>query len=135
MPRFFLATAAASGLLSVALGAFAAHGLKHKLAENLLSAFQTGVEYQMYHALALLAVAILARLAPRPLADCQRLAVCFRNLVVQRQFIRPGPDRRARLWPRHPRRGPVFFTRLGLPVHCRLPTHEVVCDHDRSIPT
>lgn len=66
MPRFFLATAAASGLLSVALGAFAAHGLKHKLAENLLSAFQTGVEYQMYHALALLAVAILARLHPGP---------------------------------------------------------------------
>lgn len=64
MPQFLLATAAAFGFISVALGAFAAHGLKHKLADNLLSAFHTGVDYQMYHALALLAVAILTRLHP-----------------------------------------------------------------------
>ncbi|MBU2884412.1 DUF423 domain-containing protein [Gilvimarinus agarilyticus] len=64
MPQLILATAAAFGLIAVALGAFAAHGLKHKLADNLLSAFQTGVEYQMYHALALLALAILVKLTP-----------------------------------------------------------------------
>ena len=40
------------------LGAFAAHGLKSKLTESLLSAFETGVTYQFYHALALMALAL-----------------------------------------------------------------------------
>lgn len=64
MSQLMLACAAASGFIAVILGAFAAHGLKHKLADKLLSAFTTGVEYQMYHALALLAVALMAKLYP-----------------------------------------------------------------------
>lgn len=60
MVRVFLLIAALSGLLAVVLGAFAAHGLRGKLDINLLNAFQTGVQYQMYHALALLAVALLS---------------------------------------------------------------------------
>lgn len=44
------------GLLGVALGAFAAHGLRSRLPVDLLEIFETGVRYQMYHALALLAV-------------------------------------------------------------------------------
>jgi len=43
-------------LVAVALGAFAAHGLKARLSVELLATFETGVRYQMYHALALLAV-------------------------------------------------------------------------------
>lgn len=56
--------AATSGLLAVILGAFAAHGLKGKLAANLFSAFETGVQYQFYHALALLLVALLYQQFP-----------------------------------------------------------------------
>ena len=41
----------------MALGAFAAHGLKATLAPEMLSAFETGVRYQMYHAFALFAAA------------------------------------------------------------------------------
>ena len=41
----------------MALGAFAAHGLKTTLAPEMLSAFETGVRYQMYHAFALFAAA------------------------------------------------------------------------------
>ena len=41
----------------MALGAFAAHGLKASLTPDLLAAFETGVRYQMYHALALVAAA------------------------------------------------------------------------------
>ncbi len=59
MAKHFLLLAAASGLLAVILGAFGSHGLRGKLDANLLSAFQTGVEYQFYHTLALLAVALL----------------------------------------------------------------------------
>lgn len=64
MAQVFLAFAAAFGFLAVGLGAFAAHGLKNSLSESLLQAFRTGVEYQMYHALALLAIALLLRLQP-----------------------------------------------------------------------
>jgi uncharacterized membrane protein YgdD (TMEM256/DUF423 family) len=41
----------------VALGAFAAHGLKGHLTPELLAVFETGARYQMYHALALCAAA------------------------------------------------------------------------------
>jgi uncharacterized membrane protein YgdD (TMEM256/DUF423 family) len=41
----------------VALGAFAAHGLKGRLTPELLAVFETGARYQMYHALALCAAA------------------------------------------------------------------------------
>lgn len=59
MPHFILAFAAFNGLLAVALGAFAAHGLRNRLAPDLLDVFQTGVQYHMYHTLALLGVGIL----------------------------------------------------------------------------
>ncbi|ROQ21622.1 uncharacterized membrane protein YgdD (TMEM256/DUF423 family) [Marinimicrobium koreense] len=61
MAAVFLVLAALFGLLSVMLGAFAAHGLKARLPASALSAFETGVQYQMYHALALLAVVALLR--------------------------------------------------------------------------
>jgi uncharacterized membrane protein YgdD (TMEM256/DUF423 family) len=58
MDRFFFVTACLFGFLGVALGAFAAHGLKSQLDANLLVTFETGVRYQMYHAFALIAVAM-----------------------------------------------------------------------------
>ena len=54
-----LVMAAANGFAAVGLGAFGAHGLKNKISENLLSAYQTGVQYHFYHTLALLGVAVL----------------------------------------------------------------------------
>jgi uncharacterized membrane protein YgdD (TMEM256/DUF423 family) len=55
--RLFFGLGALSGFIAVALGAFAAHGLKARLAPDLLGTFEVGVRYQMFHALALLAVA------------------------------------------------------------------------------
>lgn len=49
--------AALFGVLAVAMGAFAAHGLQGSLSAGQLAAVQTAVQYQMWHALALLAVA------------------------------------------------------------------------------
>ena len=51
--------AAAAGALAVVLGAFGAHGLRGRIEERLFETFQTAVEYQMYHSLALMMVAIL----------------------------------------------------------------------------
>jgi uncharacterized membrane protein YgdD (TMEM256/DUF423 family) len=59
MQQLFLSFATISGFLSVCLGAFAAHGLKHRIAAESLAIWQTGVQYQMYHALALLGVGLL----------------------------------------------------------------------------
>lgn len=66
MARVWLITAAAYGLLAVALGAFGAHGLRAKLAPEMMAVYRTAVEYQFYHALALLAVALLALRATSP---------------------------------------------------------------------
>jgi len=57
MDRTFAALGALSGFVGVAAGAFGAHALKARLAPDLLAAFHTGAQYQMYHALALLAAA------------------------------------------------------------------------------
>ncbi len=54
------AIAALNGAMSVAAGAFGAHGLRDKLEARHLEIFETGARYQMYHALAMLAVAWLA---------------------------------------------------------------------------
>lgn len=59
MMQIFGAIAALLGGLSVAGGAFASHALQGKLPERAIEVFGTGIRYQMYHALALLAVAIL----------------------------------------------------------------------------
>ncbi len=59
--KLWLILGAVNGFLSVALGAFAAHGLAGKVGEKELAAFETGARYHMYHALALLAVAWLAQ--------------------------------------------------------------------------
>jgi uncharacterized membrane protein YgdD (TMEM256/DUF423 family) len=65
MHKSFLFAGALFGGLAVALGAFGAHGLQNVTAdEAILHIFQTGVQYQMYHALALLAVAILYEKIP-----------------------------------------------------------------------
>jgi len=48
------------GFLGVALGAFGAHGLRTRLGPEMLAVFETGVRYQMYHALALLVLGALA---------------------------------------------------------------------------
>lgn len=58
MARIFLMIAAVSGFFAVIIGAFAAHGLKQTLSPELVDVVKTGVQYQMYHALALLLVAI-----------------------------------------------------------------------------
>ena len=57
MDRLFFALGSLFGGLGVALGAFGSHLLRGRLPADLLANFETGVRYQMYHALALLAVA------------------------------------------------------------------------------
>lgn len=57
MERTFFALGAGVALLGVALGAFGTHGLMGSLSPADLATFETGVRYQLIHALGLLAVA------------------------------------------------------------------------------
>ena len=60
-PRAILTAAALTGAAAVVLGAFGAHALRGSLDEHALATWHTAVDYQFWHALALLAVGVLAR--------------------------------------------------------------------------
>jgi uncharacterized membrane protein YgdD (TMEM256/DUF423 family) len=64
MGRVFLGLGAMSGFVAVAAGAFGAHAVRDRLSAEYLAVFETAARYQMYHALALLAVALLLSLRP-----------------------------------------------------------------------
>ena len=64
MDRTFLLLGAVAAFLAVTLGAFGAHGLRARLSPEMMAVFQTGVQYHMAHALALILVsAIMGRMA------------------------------------------------------------------------
>ncbi|MBG0841597.1 DUF423 domain-containing protein [Ectopseudomonas toyotomiensis] len=69
MARLWLLLSAFTGFTGVSLGAFAAHGLKHRLTPEYLAVFQTGTHYQLIHALALFGVGLLAMHAPGRLVN------------------------------------------------------------------
>ncbi len=61
MHSTFIKTAVVLGALAVALGAFGAHAIKQRVSDAAINIFETGVRYQFYHVIALLAVGILFR--------------------------------------------------------------------------
>jgi uncharacterized membrane protein YgdD (TMEM256/DUF423 family) len=75
MPSW-LAIGSALGGLGVALGAFGAHALRARVSPERLAVWQTATEYHLVHALALLAVGLLLRIAPQAPA-AQAAGVCF----------------------------------------------------------
>lgn len=60
MPQLFLISGAISCLISIVLGALAAHALKAKLEPNALESFQVAVDYQMSQGLGLILIALIA---------------------------------------------------------------------------
>ena len=65
MANPLITMAAVNGLLAVMLGAFMSHSLERTITTELLTVFQTGVSYHMYHSLAALAVGILSHIFPK----------------------------------------------------------------------
>jgi uncharacterized membrane protein YgdD (TMEM256/DUF423 family) len=64
MDKTFLLLGAVAAFLAVVLGAFGAHALRARLSPEMLAVFQTGVQYHIYHALALILVsAIMGRMS------------------------------------------------------------------------
>ena len=75
MDRKIISTGAVLGMIAIILGAFGAHALKKVLSIEELSTFETGVRYQMYHALFLMLIGIINELS-------QKAKKIIYNLVV-----------------------------------------------------
>lgn len=56
MNKLILVTASILGMVAIVLGAFASHSLKGLISTESIQTFETGVRYQMYHAIVLLFV-------------------------------------------------------------------------------
>jgi uncharacterized membrane protein YgdD (TMEM256/DUF423 family) len=69
MERLFVIIGAISAAMGVGAGAFGAHALRAKLEPRMLEVFETGARYQMYHAIALIAVAWAASRWPGSLTS------------------------------------------------------------------
>ena len=65
MAKLFITLASLSGMLAVCFGAFGAHALRDRLDDYLMGVFETAVQYHFYHALALLAVGVIALNQPQ----------------------------------------------------------------------
>jgi len=75
MDKKIISTGAILSMIAIILGAFGAHALKKALSIEQLSTFETGVRYQMYHALFLLCIGINNELS-------QKAKKIIYNLVV-----------------------------------------------------
>ena len=82
MAKIFLIIASCSGFLVVALGAFGAHGLKGRLTQELMTVYQTGVQYHFYHTLALLALGIMLQQYPQATAFKYSAFLMVAGLVI-----------------------------------------------------
>ena len=65
MNKIILVTASVFGLLAIVLGAFASHGLKELISAESLQTFETGVRYQMYHVIVMLALGLSTGILPK----------------------------------------------------------------------
>ncbi|WP_338407371.1 DUF423 domain-containing protein [uncultured Flavobacterium sp.] len=75
MDKKIIFTAAIFGMFAIILGAFGAHALKNVLSIEELSTFETGVKYQMYHALFLLFIGTINKLSQKTMKTIYYLVV------------------------------------------------------------
>ena len=79
MDRKIISTAAILGMIAIILGAFGAHAIKKVLLIDQLATFETGVRYQMYHALFLLLIGILPEITQK----MKKLMILLRLILKQ----------------------------------------------------
>jgi len=77
----FFSAACICGAIAVGMGAFGAHALKDRLEPKMLEAFEVGVRYQMYHAIAMLAISITSALWSSPSHSAWTGYACWAWLI------------------------------------------------------
>lgn len=75
MDKKIISLAAILGMLAIILGAFGAHALKKVLSIEELATFETGVKYQIYHALFLLFIGTTAQISEKAKKTIYRLVL------------------------------------------------------------
>lgn len=82
MPSVFLFLGTTFAFLGVILGAFGAHALKTMMTPELLTVYQTGVTYQIWHAFGLIAIALIQQHAPQSALLKWAGALMFLGIVL-----------------------------------------------------
>ena len=90
MERIFFVIGSLSAFVGVAAGAFGAHGLEGRMSTEMLSVFEVGVRYQMYHALALMAAAPVRSRWPSALVDTAGGCFAVGTVVFSGHKIEPA---------------------------------------------
>lgn len=80
--QIIIATAAIFGFLAVITGAFGAHGLKKILSSNQLKSFETGIKYQMYHAIVLLVLGFNSSMTTPAMYWCFTLGILLFSFSI-----------------------------------------------------
>ncbi len=78
----FIITGAFFGMLAIIFGAFGAHALKKILSENQLKSFETGIKYQMYHAIVLLLLGFNFQFSTSAMYWCFTLGVLLFSFSI-----------------------------------------------------
>ncbi|TXE07172.1 DUF423 domain-containing protein [Seonamhaeicola algicola] len=78
----FIITGALFGMLAIILGAFGAHALKKTLSEDQLKSFETGVKYQMYHAIVLLVLGFNFQFSSTPMYWCFTIGILLFSFSI-----------------------------------------------------
>ena len=78
----FIITGAFFGMLAIIFGAFGAHALKKILSDDQLKSFETGVKYQMYHAIVLLLLGFNFQFSTSAMYWCFTLGIALFSFSI-----------------------------------------------------
>ena len=80
--QIFIITGASFGMLAIIFGAFGAHALKKILSNDQLKSFETGVKYQMYHAIVLLLLGFNFQFSTSAMYWCFTLGIALFSFSI-----------------------------------------------------
>ena len=107
--QIFIITGALFGMLAIILGAFGAHALKKILSEDQLKSFETGVKYQMYHAIVLLVLGFNFQFSTSAMYWCFTLGIILFSFSIYGLVISDAKRKKLRfLGPVTPLGGLLF---------------------------
>lgn len=94
--QVFIITGALFGMLAVVFGAFGAHALKKILSEDQLKSFETGVKYQMYHAIVLLVLGFNFEFSTSAMYWCFTLGVILFSFSIYGLVLSDAKEKKLR---------------------------------------
>ncbi|MDY2586995.1 DUF423 domain-containing protein [Winogradskyella aquimaris] len=95
--HIFIITGSIFGLLAILLGAFGAHALKKILSEEQLKSFETGVKYQMYHAIVLLTLGLNSEYSTSAMYWCFSIGILFFSFSIYGLVLSSAKGKKIRL--------------------------------------